>query len=61
VLRMWRKRKGEAKVGKHTVSHEAGTNVISKASTYGHRSTSHFSTTFRYLCLPDTVDPRAKR
>jgi hypothetical protein len=58
MLRSWRKDKAQAQFGEHTVSHEAGTNSISKDSKYiGEFTTSHWMS-IRYLCLPSTVDPR---
>lgn len=61
MLKGWRKEKAEAKFGEHAIRHELGGNIISKSSTYVNENTSHFSTSIRYLCLPDTVDPRGPK
>jgi hypothetical protein len=61
LLKQWRKEKAEAKFGEHTVTHEAGTNIISQRSYFVAEYTSSYSTSIRYLCLPDTVDPRGPK
>jgi len=61
LLVTWRKEKAEAKFGEHNVSHEAGTNIISKRSHYVGEQTSTYWTRLRYLCLPDTIDPRGPK
>jgi len=61
MLKIWRKEKAEAKFGEHTITHESGSNIISKRSTYVNENTSLFSNSIRYLCLPDTVDPRGPK
>ena len=61
VLKRWRKEKAEAKFGQHTITHESGSNIISKDSKHVNEYTSTYSNSVRYLCLPDTVDPRAPK
>jgi hypothetical protein len=58
MLKTWKKDKPKADSGEHTINHESGTNTISKRSAYAGESASTYSTSVRYLCLPDTVDPR---
>jgi hypothetical protein len=59
MLKTWRKDKAEAKFAEHTISHQSGSNIISRNSEYVNENTSSFLT--RYLCLPDTVDPRGPK
>ena len=61
MLKTWRKQKAEAKGGEHTVDHEPGSNIISKHDRYVGEETSNYWTNIRYLCLPDTVDPRGPK
>jgi hypothetical protein len=58
MLKNWRKEKAEAKFGEHTINHQPGTNIIIKHSHFTGEYTSSYSTSIRYLCLPDTIDPR---
>jgi hypothetical protein len=57
MLKDWRKEQAEAKGGKYTVTHNSP-NLISKDSEFTGEYTQHYGTSFRYLCLPDTIDPR---
>jgi hypothetical protein len=60
MLKGWRKEKAEAKSG-HTISHEPGSNIISqRIEVVGERTSSYWYSA-RYLCLPDTVDPRGPK
>lgn len=59
MLKNWRKQKAEAKSGEHTV--ESAGNIISRSSKYVNENTSTFYQSIRYLCLPDTVDPRGPK
>ena len=59
MLKRWRKEKAEATFGQHTVTHEG--NIISKRSEYVNEDTSSYSESIRYLCLPDTIDPRGPK
>ncbi len=61
MLKSWRKEKAEAKFGEHIITHESGSNIISHQSVYVKENTSIYSNTIRYLCLPDTVDPRGPK
>jgi hypothetical protein len=61
MLNTWRKQKAEAKAGEHSVMHKPGSNVISRQSDHVGEDTPTYSTTIRYLCLPDTVDPRGPK
>ncbi len=61
MLKRWQKEKAEAKFGKHTITHEPGSNIIIKSSEFVGDTTSTFSRSIRYLCLPDTVDPRGPK
>jgi hypothetical protein len=61
MLKSWRKEKAEAKFGEHTVNYEPGSNVISKRDEYGGKTTSTYWESIRYLCLPDTIDPRGPK
>jgi len=38
-----------------------GSNIISRNSEYVNENTSSFLTSIRYLCLPDTVNPRGPK
>jgi hypothetical protein len=58
---MWRKQKAEAEFEEHTITHESGSNIISKHSEFVSDTTSHYSESIRYLCLPDPVDPRGPK
>jgi hypothetical protein len=60
MLKTWRKQKAEVKFGEHTITYEQGSNVISQRNEYVGENTSTFWESIRYLCLPDTVDPRRK-
>src|SRR6266404_5430703 len=61
MLKSWQKENAEAKFGKHTVKHAPGGNLISQHSEYVAEETSSFDHSMRYLCLPDTVDPRGPK
>lgn len=61
MLKVWQKEKAGAKFGEHTITQEPGTDIIIKRSVLFGENTSTLSNTIRYLCLPDTVDPREKR
>jgi hypothetical protein len=61
MLKMWRKEKAEATFGQHTIDHESGGNIISRRSEYVSENTSNLFSSLRYLCLPDTVDPRGPK
>src|SRR2546425_990898 len=61
MLKRWRKEKAEAKFGQHSVTHEAGGNIISRRSEYVNENTSTFWKSIRNNCLPDTVDPRGPK
>lgn len=58
MLKRWQKDKAEAKSGQHTINHQRGTNIISKSSNFTGEYAGSYSTSMRYLCLPDTIDPR---
>ena len=59
MLKSWNKEKAGAKSGEHTISQSG--NIISKRSEYVNENTSSYSQSIRYLCLPDTVDPRGPK
>jgi hypothetical protein len=59
MLRMWRKEAAE--YGYSTVDHQEGTNLISKKSKFVNENTSHVLNILKYLCLPDTIDPRGQK
>jgi|ERR1700687_2468757 len=61
MLKSWEKDKAEAKFGRHTVTHAPGGNIISQHSEYVGEEISSFNHSMRYLCLPDTVDPRGAK
>jgi hypothetical protein len=62
MLKGWQKEKAEAKFGLHTINHEAGANIIGRRDEFkGGESTSNYYQTIRYLCLPDSVDPRGPK
>jgi hypothetical protein len=58
MLKSWKRDKPKADSGEHTVNQDSGSNTISKRSVYAGDSASTYATSLRYLCLPDTVDPR---
>ena len=57
MLKNWQKEKAEAKAGTHTID-QVGSNIIRKRSEYVGEHTSTHSMSLRYLCMPDTIDPR---
>jgi hypothetical protein len=62
MLNAWRKDRAEARFGEHTITHEPGSNIISQRSDYRDEyTTSTHWRTVRYLCLPDTIDPRGPK
>jgi hypothetical protein len=61
MLKSWRKKKAEAGFGEDNITHEEGSNIISRTSKYVNENTSTYWTSIRYLCLPDTVDPRGPK
>jgi hypothetical protein len=61
ILAMWQKNKAEAKFGEHTIDHTPGGNIASKRSHFVGEQTSDYFESIRYLCLPDTVDPRGPK
>jgi len=61
MLAEWRKAKAEATASEHTISYERGSNIISRQSKYVGDKTYILSDKIRYLCLPDTVDPRGPK
>ena len=58
MLEGWRQENEKAKFGVHKIDHVPGGNIISKTSDFSGEFTSHYYTSFRYMCPPDTIDPR---
>ena len=61
MLKRWPKEKAEAATGENIVTNESGGYIISQRSRAVNENTLTFSETLRYLCLPDTVDPRGPK
>ena len=61
LLKDWRKEKADAKFGEHTITREPGTDIVSRRSVFFGENTSALSNAIRFLCLPDTVDPRENK
>jgi hypothetical protein len=61
MLDTWRKEKAEGKFGEHTITHKSGSNIITRTFKFVDENTSSYSTTLKYLCLPDTIDPRGPK
>jgi len=61
VLKTWRMEKAVAKSGEHTINYTPGSNVIATRHEYTGELTRIYYERLRYLCLPDTVDPRGPK
>lgn len=62
MLKSWRKDQTTAQGSKITITHEPGGNIISQTQEW--KSSEYTSSrwhSIRYLCLPDTVDPRGAK
>jgi hypothetical protein len=63
TLKAWKKEggKSKSKSGEQSVTHESSSNTISRKTESSGETTIAYSTTIRYLCMPDSMDPRAPK